>query len=50
MSLTKRALAEFIGTFCSCSAASAAPCCRQFSGGPALGNIGIGFVGGARLR
>ena len=48
MSLSKRAAAEFIGTFWlvfgGVGAAALAPA-EKFSGGPGLGNIGIGFVG-----
>jgi aquaporin Z len=46
MSLSKRALAEFIGTFWLVfGGVGSAVLAAKFSGGPALGNIGIGFVG-----
>ncbi len=46
MSLFKRALAEFIGTFWLVfGGVGAAVLAAKFSGGPSLGNIGIGFLG-----
>jgi aquaporin Z len=46
MSLSKRALAELIGTFwLVLGGVGSAVLAAKFSGGPALGNIGIGFLG-----
>ena len=46
MSLTKRALAEFIGTFWLVfGGVGAAVLAAKFAGGDGLGNLGIGFVG-----
>ncbi len=46
MSLSKRAAAEFIGTFWLVfGGVGAAVLAAKFAGGPGLGNIGIGFVG-----